>query len=85
VVVEGAKPCGGDALFSSAGAVDGEKPGGGDTLASFSAAVEGANPGGGVTPFLHQQQWLWKVQTRGGGGGVLSLINKLWDVEFLAL
>jgi hypothetical protein len=54
MVVEGAKPCGGDALFPSAGAVDGEKPGGGDTLASFSAAVEGANPGG-VCVLAHQQ------------------------------
>jgi hypothetical protein len=47
VAVEGVKPCGGEPLFSSAGAVDGAKPGGGDTLASFSAAVEGAKPGGG--------------------------------------
>jgi hypothetical protein len=46
--------------------------------------VDGEKPGGGDT-LASFSAAVEGANPRGGGGCVLSLINKLWDVEFLAL
>jgi hypothetical protein len=65
--------------------VEGAKPSGGDTLTSSAGAVEGVKPSGGDTFASFSAAVEGAKPKRGGGGGVLSLINKLWDVEFLTL